>query len=488
MRLSGILLLSLSGMAFFGCMVGDESRGIGGSQYKSDYFPGEEKSSRFTPNGFETTAEDSLSTFGLDVDKAAYTFQRRKIMQEGTLPEKGAVRTEEFLNYFGFSAELGHGDDVFRIAVEDSRAPFRDSLVALRIGLEARDTRQADAAWNITMLVDISGSMQDRLDLVKTSMGYLVDAMRPGDKLSIATYAGGVTTVLEPTTLAQQGKDELKGIIRDLRAGGGTAMSDGLENAYHVNDRGFLQDGVNRIVVCSDGDANIGNTGWEEMLASVRQYKRKGITLSTLGFGIGNYNDANMEMLADRGNGNYYYIDSEAEAKRLFTEELTAMMKVVAWDAKIQVAFRAEAVKSYRLLGYENRAIADSAFKDDTTDAGEIGAGHTVTALYELVLENPSAPLGAVHLRYKDASGAVRSCDRELGAFSGGAFASASADHRFAFAVAEYAEILRGSQYTRSRAQDVAVTLRGMNLSGDAKREEFARLVDKAAPLLVSQR
>ncbi len=312
--------------------------------------------------------------------------------------------------------------------------------------------------------------------------------MRPGDKLSIATYAGGVATVLEPTTLAQQGKDELKGIIRDLRAGGGTAMSDGLENAYHVNNRGFLEDGVNRIVVCSDGDANIGNTGWEEMLASVSQYKRKGITLSTLGFGIGNYNDANMEMLADRGNGNYYYIDSEAEAERLFTEELTAMMKVVAWDAKIQVAFRAEAVKSYRLLGYENRAIADSSFKDDTTDAGEIGAGHTVTALYELVLENPSAPLGAVHLRYKDDSGAMRSCDRELGSFPGGAFASASADHRFAFAVAEYAEILRGSKYTRSRAQDVAETLRGLNLSGDPKREEFARLVDKAAPLLGSQR
>jgi Ca-activated chloride channel family protein len=356
-------------------------------------------------------------------------------------------------------------------------------VVGLRIGLEARDIRKADIPWNLTFLVDISGSMTDRLALVRKSLDHLVDAMRPGDRISIATYAGGVSTVLEPTTLAQRDKASIKGIIEDLTPGGGTAMADGLKNAYAVNRMGFLDDGVNRVIVCSDGDANIGATGWDEMLDQVKAYKEQGITLSTLGFGIGNFNDATMEMLADRGNGNYYYIDSEAEAERLFTEELTAMMQVVAWDAKIQVAFRQEAVKSYRLLGYENRAIADSAFHDDTTDAGEVGAGHTVTALYELVLAKPSAPLGAVHLRYRDASGATRSVSRDLGSYSGSAFSAASPDFRFAFTVAEYAEILRQSPYVDTRLEQVSATLRGLDKGGDPKRSEFAGIVDRAAGL-----
>jgi Ca-activated chloride channel family protein len=407
MRMTGMISFFIACSLLTACYVEDKmvAGSIGG-----DYYPGTEKSSGFTPNGFVRTAKDSLSTFGLDVDKAAYTFHRRKVMQENMLPSPEAVRTEEFLNY-------------------------------------------------------------------------LVDAMRSGDRISIATYAGEVSTVLEPTALAQKDKAGIKGIIHALSPGGGTAMADGLKNAYAVNRKGFLEGGVNRVIVCSDGDANIGATGWEDMLAQVKSYKEQGITMSTLGFGIGNYSDANMEMLADRGNGNYYYIDSEAEAERLFTEELTAMMQVVAWDAKIQVAFRREAVKSYRLLGYENRDIADSAFHDDTTDAGEIGAGHTVTAPYELVLADPSAPLGAVHLRYRDASGAAHSLTRDLGSYSGAGFSAASADFRFAFTVAEYAEILRQSRYSDTRMEDISAMLRGLDKGGDPKRAEFAGIVDKAARL-----
>lgn len=483
MRLAGAISLFIASSLFLACVTEDDEDVSVWNADGADYYPGNEKSSAFTPNSFVGTDQDSLSTFGLDVDKASYTFHRKKVMQENMLPNPEAVRTEEFLNWFGFSSANGRGDEVFRIDVEAARSPFRDSLVGLRVGLEAKDIRQADIPWNLTFLVDISGSMAGRLDLVKASLGRLVDAMRPGDRLSIATYAGGVSTVLEPTTLAQKDKAALKGIIQDLSAGGGTAMSDGLENGYAVNRRGFLAGGVNRVIVCSDGDANIGASSWEAMLKRIRQYKEEGITLSTLGFGIGNYNDATMEMLADRGNGNYYYIDSEAEAERLFTKELSAMMEVVAWDAKIQVAFSPQAVKSYRLLGYENRAIKDSDFKKDTTDAGEIGAGHAVTALYELVLANPSAPLGTVHLRYKDASGSVRSVDRDLGAFAGTSSAAASSDFRFAFTVAEYAEVLRGSQFVQTRLGDVAAALRGLDKGGDPRRLEFAEVVAKAATL-----
>lgn len=475
-------------MAFaflLGCSVTDDedvSSLSGGGTY-SDSYPGAEKSHPFTPHAFVPASEDNLSTFGLDVDKASYTFHRKKVLQEGMLPDPRAVRTEEFLNYFGFSCANGRGDDVFRIEVETARSAFRDSLVNLRIGLEARDSRPAGAPWNLTFLVDVSGSMTERLELVKRSLGYLVDAMRPGDRISVATYAGSVSTVLEPTTLAERDKAAIKGILGDLKPGGGTAMSDGLANAYAVNRRGYLDGGVNRVIVCSDGDANIGAAGWDEMLKRIREYKDDGITLSTLGFGLGNFNDANMEMLADRGNGNYYYIDSDQEAQRLFREELTSMMQVVAWDSKVQVEFDEAAVRSYRLLGYENRDIADTAFKNDTTDAGELGAGHTVTALYELVLENPAAPLGTLHLRYRDAAGVNRSLDRELGSFTGKGFAQASTDFRFAFAVAEYAEILRGSGFVGTGMQDVAAMLKGLDAGGDSKRTEFAQIVAKAAGL-----
>jgi Ca-activated chloride channel homolog len=483
MRLTGLFRFLVPCALLTACWQYSSVDGASAGGGPGDIYPGTEKSSQWTPNRFESTAEDSFSTFGLDVDKAAFAWHRKKVMQEGALPEPGSVRTEEYLNWFGFASDRGQGDEVFRVDVETARTPYRDSLIGLRIGLDARDIGGDEAPWNLTILVDVSGSMTGRLDLVKKSLGHLVDAMRAGDRVSIATYAGRVSTVLEPTDLGQKDRAALKSIIADMKAGGGTAMSDGLVNAYRVNRMGFIEGGVNRVIVCSDGDANIGATGWEDMLAKIRQYKDQGITLSTLGFGSGNYSDENMEMLADRGNGNYYYIDSESEARRLFTEELTGMMRVVAWDAKIQVAFRAEAVKSYRLIGYENRAIHDSDFKQDTTDAGEIGAGHTVTALYELVLADPAAPLGTASLRYKDASGSVKTLVRPLGAASGTAFAAASGDFRFAFAVAEYAEILRRSPFVQTRLSDVAATLRGIDPGGDAKRIEFAQIVDRAATL-----
>lgn len=483
MRLAGISAIIL-GTMLTACMMDDNLGRAGVRESTLDIKAGGDRSSLFTPHAFVPTDADSLSTFGLDVDKAAYTFHRKVVMQEGLLPRPEAVRTEEFLNYFGIAYPNGRGDEVFLLDVEAARSPFRDSIVNLRIGIQARAAAgAAPLPWNLTFLVDVSGSMAGRLEMVQGTLERLVDAMREGDRISIATYAGSVSTVLDPTTLREKDRETVKGIIRDLRAGGGTAMADGLENAYAVNRRGFLAVGVNRVIVCSDGDANIGATGFEAMLARIRHHKEEGITLSTLGFGIGNYNDADMEMLADRGNGNYYYIDSDAEAARLFSEELTAMMRVVAWDARIQLSFASAAVKSYRLLGYENRNIADTAFRQDTTDAGEIGAGHTVTALYELVLADPSAGLGKAELRYRDASGANRVLERDLGTWPGGAFTAASGDFRFAVAVAEYAEILRRSPHTRSRMSDVLAIVGGTSAGGDAKRAEFAEIVRKAAGL-----
>jgi len=354
----------------------------------------------------------------------------------------------------------------------------------LRIGLQGREPAEGESQpWNLTFLVDISGSMTSRLDLVKGSLFILVDNMRAGDQISICTYAGGVRTVLTPTPLAEIGKESIKGIISELQSGGSTAMASGLQNAYNVNMSGFLDDGVNRIIVCSDGDANVGAVRHEEILELIASYVAEGITLSTLGFGQGNYNDLLMEQLADKGNGNYYYIDSLAESERLFTEELIAMMEVIAKDVKIQVEFDPYKVIRYRLIGYENRAIADEDFEDEETDAGEIGAGHRVTALYELELSNnPLGHLLTVHLRYKLPRGTADIALDVPVARSDLAETFYAASRRFQFtaAMAEYAELLRGSPYVTTTLADVE-SLAAQTLWGDDDRDvEFLELVRKA--------
>ncbi|UCH62672.1 MAG: von Willebrand factor type A domain-containing protein [Fidelibacterota bacterium] len=460
----------------------DFSGGSGASGC-SDCYPGTEKFGELTYNGFVYTTEDNLSTFGIDVDAGSYTFGRKKI-NEGHLPPKESVRIEEYINYF--RQDYDPPIDVpFSVMVDGAPSPFRgDSLHVLRIGIQGKElTGSERKSWNLTFLIDISGSMTTRLDLVKQSLYILVDNMQDGDKISICTYAGSVGTVLTPTTLAENDKEGIKGIISDLVAGGSTAMASGIQNAYDVNTSGLIDGGVNRVVVCSDGDANVGPTSHEDILELISSYVENGVTLSTLGFGQGNYNDNMMEQLADRGNGNYYYIDSLAEAERLFEEELVAMMEVIAKDVKIQVEFDLREVVRYRLIGYENRDIADEDFDDETIDAGEIGAGHRVTALYEVELSgNGIGNLVTVHLRYKLPNGAADiplevpiTVDALADTFTEG-----SERFQFTVGVAEFAEILRESPYVNTLLEDVESIVAEAVAGGDDRDVEFLELVRKA--------
>ena len=449
----------------------------------SDCYPGSERFGELTFNPFVYTEEDNLSTFGIDVDAGSYTFGRKKI-NEGHLPPKESVRIEEYINYF--RQDYNPPVDVpFSITVDGAPSPFRgDSLHILRIGIRGKTLSSAERRpWNLTFLIDISGSMTSRLDLVKQSLYILVDNMQEGDKISICTYAGSVGTVLTPTTLTDNDKEGIKGIISDLVAGGSTAMASGIQNAYNVNTSGLIEGGVNRVIVCSDGDANVGPTSHEDILELIASYVENGITLSTLGFGQGNYNDYMMEQLADRGNGNYYYIDSLAEAERLFQEELVAMMEVIAKDVKIQVEFDVSEVVRYRLIGYENRNIADEDFENENIDAGEIGAGHRVTALYEIELSgNGTGNLVIVHLRYKLPDGETDiplDVPVTLNALAG-TFAESSERFQFTVGVAEFAEILRESPYVSTSLADVE-SIVALAVAGDDDRDvEFLELVRKA--------
>ncbi len=439
----------------------------------TDYYPGTERFDSVGTNAFVLTSEDSLSTFGVDVDGGSYTFGRKKI-REGIRPPVQSVRVEEYINYFR-QDYTPPASEPFSVRVDGGVSVFRpESLHVLRVGIQAREpSAHQRTPWNITFLVDISGSMSSRLAFVKQCLYILVDSMHTGDRISVCTYAGAVGTVLYPSGIDSIGKESIKGIIAELEAGGSTAMGSGMQNAYDVNMSAFLDQGVNRVIVCSDGDANVGATGHTEILQLIREYVDRGITLSTLGFGSGNYNDYLMEQLADCGNGNYYYVDCEGEARRLFGEELIAMMEVIARDVKVQVAFSPRAVRRYRLIGYENRAIADQDFTNDTTDGGEIGAGHRVTALYELELAGGGdGELGVVRLRYTPPEGGA---DIPLDVPIGRAALSAGGRRfRFTQAVAEYAEMLKDSPYTTSTPAQVEAQLR---LYYDPSDERDAELV-----------
>ncbi|NQV42910.1 MAG: von Willebrand factor type A domain-containing protein [Candidatus Marinimicrobia bacterium] len=457
----------------------DYMAGTGEARDGDDYYPGSERHGELTYNGFIMADEDNLSTFGIDVDAGSYTFGRKKI-NEGIIPAPSSVRVEEYINYFHQDYPAPDSEP-FSVNVDGAPSPFRsESLHLLRIGLKGREASSESVPWNLTFLIDISGSMRSRLDLVKESLYILVDNMRLGDQVSICTYAGSVGTVLNPTDLQENDAAAIKAIIAELESGGSTAMASGLQNAYDVNSSGFLDGGVNRVIVCSDGDANVGTTTHEGILELIGEYVDQGITLSTLGFGSGNYNDNLMEQLADQGNGNYYYIDTIDEAERLFTEELSGVMEVIAKDVKIQVEFNAASVLRYRLIGYENRDIEDEQFENDSTDAGDIGAGHRVTALYELELVQGGADnLGVVHLRYKTPGGAFDipfdvPISRNDLAYS---FSQASDRFRFTVGVAEYAEIIRESPYVETSLAAVESLIASSLNGSDDRDAELLELI-----------
>jgi Ca-activated chloride channel family protein len=434
------------------------------------------------------TAAETLSTFGLDVDTASYSIVRN-LLRRGQLPPKEAVRVEEFLNSFRYR-DPRPPKGAFAVLLEAAPSPFRDGRHLLRIAVQAREIPESERKDVVlTFVVDVSGSMgmENRIGLVKRSLRRLVDRLRPTDRVGIAVYGTDARKLLDPIPAAR--RDEILGVVDELRIEGSTNLEAGLRVGYGLAAARFDPKAANRVVVCTDGVANNGVTDADALLRIVATERAKGVWLSVLGFGMGNLNDALMERLADAGNGNYAYIDDDAEARKIFDEKLTGLLEVVAADAKLQVEFDPATVETYRLVGYENRRVANKDFRNDTVDAGEVGAGHRVTALYELALK-PEAEgrLATVRLRYKEpGTGEVPEQQESLsrGQVLDSA-AKASASWRLASAVAQFAELLRGSPHAAN------VSLNGVlaqavqaaaDLDGPADALELVELVRKAAEL-----
>ena len=441
-------------------------------------------------NPFTDPAKDRLSTFAIDVDTASYTISRRKIT-EGSLPPFQAVRAEEFLNYFdyGYAAPK---TGPFAVHLAAAPSPYAAGRHLVRVAVQGKRVSAAERKpVHLVYLVDTSGSMQaeDKMGLVKKSLRLLTDALKKGDTVALCTYAGSVREVLPPTGVDK--KDVILRAIEDLSAGGSTAMSSGIDLAYNLAARTLVPGHVNRVMVLSDGDANVGPTSHQEILKTIKGARDKGITLSTIGYGMGNYKDTMMERLANEGNGNYYYIDNDAQARRVFSQQVDGTLEVIARDVKIQVEFDPEVVKTYRLIGYENRDIADKDFRNDKVDAGEIGSGHSVTAFYEVELKTTKGPTSTkvpvvVRLRHKAPLGPDKA-DETLVRMEPGTIAStfdaAPADFRFGAAVVGFAEILRQSPHARGwKLADVERIARGA-ASQNGDQQEFISLARRAGAL-----
>lgn len=399
-------------------------------------------------NPMVDTTHDALSTFALDVDTASYS-AARGYLERGQFPPSDLIRTEEFINYFNYDYPQPQ-NGVFGINIDAANSPWHgDNTKLLRIGIQGQeiDSSQRQPA-HLTFVIDVSGSMRDsnRLPLVRQSLNLLVEELRQGDTVAIVTYGNDARVLLEPTSIEE--RETIVNAINRLETGGSTNAEAGLRLAYELAGDSFENNAINRIILCSDGVANVGATDPESILKVIRDYVNQGIYLSTIGFGMGDYNDQMMEQLANDGNGNYAYVDDIDEAERIFVENLTGMLQVIAKDAKVQVEFNPDVVSSYRLLGYENRAIADQDFRNDSVDAGEIGAGHNVTAIYEVVLTGQGEGQAVkVNLRWEDPSSAEISeinQSFESSAISAD-FASMPPRFQQAIAVAALAEMLRNN-------------------------------------------
>ena len=360
-------------------------------EWEPDY-PNTEEYSQWEEQGFNSVMKAPLSTFAADVDTASYSNLRRLINSGYELDElpQGAVRIEEMINYFSYDYNEPKGMDPFGVTTQISSCPWNDDAELLMIGLKTEDIDYSQAPpSNLVFLLDVSGSMysDDKLPLLQESFGLLAENLTKKDRVSIVTYAGDDRIVLDGVRGDETKK--IKKALDALEAGGGTYGSKGIETAYKLAEENFIKGGNNRVILATDGDLNIGLTSEEELEDLITEKKESGIFLSVLGFGTGNIKDNKMETLADKGNGNYAYIDSLREANKVLVEEMSATLLTICKDVKFQVEFNPAVVESYRLLGYENRALAKEDFNDDTKDAGEIGAGHSVTALYEIILKQP---------------------------------------------------------------------------------------------------
>ncbi|NOZ27414.1 MAG: VWA domain-containing protein [Chloroflexi bacterium] len=444
-------------------------------------------------NPFIDTEDEHLSTFGMDVDTASYTVVRRYIT-DGNLPPPEAIRVEEFVNYFKHNYPEPE-EGAFAIQLDAAPAPFRGERYRLmRIGLQGRHIPAEDRKdASLIFVIDVSGSMsrENRLGLVKRALRLLVDELRPTDEVGIVVYGSRAQVVLEPTSASN--RDAIIAAIESLQTGGSTNAEEGLRLGYQMAVRTLAEDRITRVILCSDGVANVGRTGAEGILEEIRGYVADGVTLSTVGFGMGNYNDVLMEQLADNGNGSYAYVDTLAEARRIFVENLTGTLQVIAQDAKVQVDFNPEVVSRFRLLGYENRRLQAEEFRDDSVDAGEVGAGHSVTALYEFKLhEGAEGRVATVFVRYQDPdTGEVTEIQKSLDTSDIlPTFEEAPISFQLDAAVAEFAEVLRESYWAQNtKLEDVLALAQRVSaaMPDDADVTELVYLISQANRLAAQE-
>jgi Ca-activated chloride channel family protein len=478
------------------------------------YAPGDTATyPHLTENSFLTALNHPLSTFSIDVDTASYSNVRR-FLNEGRMPPTDAVRIEEMINYFHYDYAPPHGDNPFSANIEVAGCPWNSDHRLVRIALKGREIApDKRPPSNFVFLIDISGSMRpsERLPLIKQALRQLVMKMTDNDRVAIVVYASDVGIKLSSTPCSE--KEKILEAIDELQAGGSTAGGAGIQMAYKVAEENFIKGGVNRVLLCTDGDFNVGVTDPNELTRMIEREAKSGVALTTLGVGTDNYKDALMQKLADKGNGNYFYLDSLEEAQKVLIDQMSGTLVTIAKDVKIQVEFNPAQVAAYRLIGYEKRMLRKQDFNNDKKDAGEIGAGHTVTALYEIIPAGERIPEGSVDplkyqvpaddekptryvvtgskelltlkLRYKQPDGDTSRLLEFPVTDDGKSFAQASTDFKFAAAVAEFGMLLRDSQYkgdaNYSNVLELAQSAKGSD--PDGYRSEFITLVHKAQEL-----
>ncbi|WP_020530755.1 vWA domain-containing protein [Flexithrix dorotheae] len=452
-------------------------------------------------NIFQTPKTSPLSTFSIDVDNASYTNARRFI-NGGQMPYKDAVRIEEFINYFDYDYPQPKNDVPFSINTEVGPAPWNEKHKLVHIGLQGKDLDYENlSASNLVFLIDVSGSMEDanKLPLLRSSLKLLLDKLGDKDKVAIVVYAGAAGCVL-PSTPATE-KETIMKALDKLQAGGSTAGGAGIKLAYEIAEENLIENGNNRIILATDGDFNVGVSSTSEMVRMIEEKRKSGIYLTICGFGMGNYKDGRMEQISNAGNGNYFYIDNIKEAQKVFVHQMRATLFTIAKDVKIQVEFNPEKVQAYRLIGYENRMLKSEDFNDDKKDAGELGAGHTVTALYEIIpvgIEsefvksvdelkyqtpqsgNKSNDLLTVKLRYKLPEEDKSKLVQEVLADKERALKNTSENFRFSASVAGFSLLLRDSEFkgTLNYAQVISLGKNAMGDDDEGYRREFIQLVE----------
>jgi Ca-activated chloride channel homolog len=474
-----------------------------------------EEYSSLPENQFQVVSANPRSTFAIDVDTASYSNIRRFI-NEGQLPPANAVRLEEMINYFKYDYPQPTDNKPFAVTTEVAQTPWNPQHRLVQVGLHSQNTSIENLpANNLVFLIDVSGSMSDanKLPLLKAALRLMVNQLRPNDKVAIAVYAGQAGLVLPPTPGSQ--KQTIIDALEKLEAGGSTAGGEGIELAYQVAQDNLIKSGNNRVILATDGDFNVGASTDEELVKLIEKQRQSGVFLSVLGLGTGNIQDGKMEQLANKGNGNYAYIDSLLEAKKVLVKEIGATLLTVAKDVKIQVEFNPKKVQAYRLIGYENRLLQTQDFNDDKKDAGELGAGHAVTALYEIIpvgvksdvalgkidpLKYQNQTIGnnavntdeimQVNLRYKQPQSENSQLINYTVTDKGLKLENASNNLKFASAVSMFGMVLRDSQYKGSANFDSTVQLARQSVGADLDgyRAEFIRLVEKSKNLKIARK